>query len=106
MLAPVLKMPPIIERFFDEHVIQPFTHHPRTPAWMTEVLATDWRHLNNAILERGQTDFDTPYNGLPPEDKVVIYCRQYMQTMWPAVFFFSISARHALALARCWAGSF
>src|SRR5260370_2481263 len=87
MLAPALKMPPIIQRFFDEHVVQPFDNRQRTPAWVKEVLATDWRHLNGAILENGKADFDAPYNDLPPEDKVLIYCRQYMQMHVASSFF-------------------
>ena len=30
------------------------------------------------ILNQGRADFDEPFNGLPPEDKVLLYCIYYM----------------------------
>ncbi len=63
---------------FEELIRRPFRDYPSTPAWETEVRnkSRDYRRIE--ILERGRTDFDISFNGLTPEDKVLLYCIYYM----------------------------
>lgn len=63
---------------FEDLGTQPFENHPPTLAWQKEVRDRDERYHRETILDRGRTNFDAPFNGLSPEDKVLIYCIYYM----------------------------
>lgn len=70
-----------IRQLLEELVKQPYENHRCTPAWVKHVLNIDsdrrFDH-HREILNQGRTDFDEPFNGLPPEDKVLLYCIYYM----------------------------
>ena len=57
---------------------RPFENHPPTSAWDREVRNRNATYHREVILDQGRTDFDVPFNGLSPEDKVLIYCNHYM----------------------------
>lgn len=70
-----------LQRLFTDIVRDPFENHPPTPAWVDEVVKSDdgdrsYHRMN--ILDQGRTNFDEPFNGLSPEEKVLLYCRYYM----------------------------
>lgn len=67
-----------LKNLFEELVIQPYNNHPSTQAWKTEVINKEEEYHRKTILDRGRTDFDMPFNGLSPEDKVLLYCVYYM----------------------------
>lgn len=67
-----------LKNLFEELVIQPFNNHPPTQAWVTEVKNKNNVYHRKTILKRGRADFDMPFNGLSPEDKVLLYCVYYM----------------------------
>ena len=67
-----------LKALFENLVKQPFQNHPSTSAWDTEVRNRDGSYHRNVILEQGRTNFNEPYNGLSPRDKVLIYCAHYM----------------------------
>lgn len=67
-----------LKNLFEELVIQPFNNHPPTQAWVTEVKNKDNEYHRKTILKRGRADFDMPFNGLSPDDKVLLYCVYYM----------------------------
>ncbi|MBW4570110.1 MAG: class I SAM-dependent methyltransferase [Tolypothrix carrinoi HA7290-LM1] len=70
------------ERFFAEMVKKPFDEHPQTEAWQKEVLQSyinkDFQKIR-AIVGGGQADFDTPFRGLTPKERVLVYCNRNMQ---------------------------
>lgn len=78
MSRPV-QMPPAIHECFERLVNKPYRQHNRTPAWVREVENRHWADQRVQILDWGLTDFDSPSNGLPPEDKVIVYCYSYLQ---------------------------
>ena len=63
---------------FENLVKQPINNHPPTQAWQSEVKNRSETYHREIILDRGRTNFDEPFNGLTPEDKVLIYCAHYM----------------------------
>ena len=67
-----------LQGLFDDLVKRPFENHPPTPAWMVEVKNKEPKYHRDHILKRGRTNFNEPFNGLSPEDKVLIYCKYYM----------------------------
>ena len=67
-----------LKALFENLVKQPFQNHPLTPAWDAEVRNKDLTYHSKVILDQGRTDFNEPYNGLSPQDKVLIYCSHYM----------------------------
>ena len=67
-----------LQGLFYELVKRPFDKHPPTPAWVIEVKNRLPIYHRKVILERGRTDFNEPFHGLSPEDKVSIYCVHYM----------------------------
>lgn len=67
-----------LKNLFDELVLQPFNNHPQTQAWEVEVKNKEAEYHRKIILEQGRTDFDMPFNGLSPTDKVLLYCRYHM----------------------------
>lgn len=67
-----------LQRLFQDIVRNPFENHPPTPAWESEVRNRDHTYHRENILDQGRTNFDEQFNGLTPEDKVLLYCRYYM----------------------------
>ena len=67
-----------LQGLFEDLVKRPFENHLPTPAWEDQVRNRDANHHGKKILDQGRTNFDAPYNGLSPEDKVLIYCNHYM----------------------------
>ena len=67
-----------LQNFFQELVVQPFENHPSTQPWVDQVVNTNHTYHREKILKRGRANFSVPYNGLSPEDKVLIYCFYYM----------------------------
>lgn len=71
-----------IESFFAEMVKKPFDEHPQTEAWKKEVLQSyinrDFQKIRD-IVGGGQADFDTPFRGLTPKERVLVYCNRNMQ---------------------------
>ena len=65
--------------FLQEVVNNPFDNHEKTEAWKREVLKQDSLYHREQILEKGRADFNTSFNDLTPDDKVIIYCYYYMQ---------------------------
>ena len=67
-----------LEHLFTDMVRDPYNNHPPTRAWVDEVVKKDGDYHRKKILFQGQTNFDKPFNGLSPQDKVLLYCRYYM----------------------------
>lgn len=67
-----------LQNLFNELVIKPFRNHPPTQSWESEVRTQETNYHRMNILDRGRTNFNDPYNGLTPEDKVLLYCMYYM----------------------------
>ena len=67
-----------LQRLFEDLIKQPFESHPPTRAWENEVKNKEIRHHREVILYHGRTNFDASFNGLSPEDKVLLYCVYYM----------------------------
>lgn len=68
--------------FFKEIVKTPFEQHQTTEAWQREVLDS-YTNRNferiRSIVGGGQATFDEPFNGLTPDDRVLMYCYDNMQ---------------------------
>ena len=58
--------------------MQPFESHAPTQPWMYYVKNRNSQYHRVDILKRGRTNFSKPFEGLSPEDKVLIYCVYYM----------------------------
>lgn len=67
-----------LQHLFTDLVVRPFKEHPRTPPWIEQVVNTDHRYHREEILKRGRANFSEHFNGLTPEDKVLLYCFYYM----------------------------
>lgn len=71
-----------ILQLLEDLVKQPYENHRCTPAWVKHILNIDsdrrFDYHSAEILNQGRADFDEPFNGLPPEDKVLLYCIYYM----------------------------
>ena len=67
-----------LQALFEKQVTQPFENHPWTQPWIDHVRNTNFTYHRETILERGRTNFSKHFNGLTPEDKVLIYCVYYM----------------------------
>ena len=68
-----------LSELFKELVVKPFEDpNPLTQAWVNQVRNRDSEYRRQTILGQGQTNFDKPFEGLTPEDKVLIYCLHYM----------------------------
>ncbi len=67
-----------LRRLFEDLVKQLIRNHSPTQAWQNEVKNRNETYHREVILDRGRTNFDEPFNGLSPEDKVLIYCAHYM----------------------------
>ena len=78
---PVPPVPPVpndIKECFEKFVKHPYNNHIETDAWKKEILVTTEEYHRKTILERGVTDFCVPFNELNTDDKVLLYCYQYM----------------------------
>jgi hypothetical protein len=71
--------PPDLNKFLQKVVNNPFDNHIHTEAWEREVLNQKGYYHTTEIVEKGRADFNTGFNGLTPDDKVIIYCYYYMQ---------------------------
>lgn len=67
-----------LQKLFEDLVEYPFENHPPTRAWEDEVRNRDSIYHRREILDQGRTNFDEPFKGLTPDDKVLIYCNHYM----------------------------
>ena len=67
-----------LKKLFEDLVKSPFENHERTQAWQDEVRNRDSDYQRKKILDQGRTNFDEPFKGLSPVDKVLIYCNHYM----------------------------
>ena len=67
-----------LEKLFEDLVKYPFENHPPTRAWEDEVRNRDSYYRRRDILDQGRANFDVPFKGLSPSDKVLIYCNHYM----------------------------
>ncbi len=65
-------------QLFKDLLKTPFENQPQTGPWGDEVLSRGSDYHRREILDRGRTNFDEPFNGLSPDDKVLIYCNHYM----------------------------
>ena len=63
---------------FKDLVKTPFENQPKTGPWLAEVRSRESDYHREKILDRGLTNFGVPFNGLSPDDKVLIYCNYYM----------------------------
>lgn len=67
-----------LKKLFEDLVKSPFDNHPQTGAWQDEVQRRDSDYHRAEILGQGRTNFGVPFNGLSPDDKVLIYCNYYL----------------------------
>ena len=67
-----------LQDLFEDLVIRPFQEHPWTQPWVDYVINTNHMYHREKILAQGRTNFSEPHNGLPPEDKVSLYCVYYL----------------------------
>ena len=67
-----------LQNFFEELVVQPFESHTPTQPWTSHVRNRNSQYHREDILKRGRTDFSESFEGLSPEDMVLIYCVYYM----------------------------
>ena len=71
-----------ILQLFESMVRKPFDEHYQTEVWQRLVLDS---YANKSfasirdIVGRGQANFDEPFNGLTPDDRVLLYCYDNMQ---------------------------
>ncbi len=68
-----------LSELFQELVVKPFeSPEPLTQAWIDHVENRDFEYHRKTILGQGRTNFDEPFEGLTPKEKVLIYCLHYM----------------------------
>ncbi len=67
-----------LQKLFEDLVKSPFENHPPTRAWEDEVRNGDSNYHKRDILDQGRANFDEPFKGLSPDDKVLICCNHYM----------------------------
>ena len=68
-----------LSELFKELVVKPFKDpNPLTQAWVDHVRNTNSTYHRETILGRGRTNFSEHFNGLTPEDMVLLYCCYYM----------------------------
>jgi DNA replication ATP-dependent helicase Dna2 len=78
--------PAVIDNFFNEYILTQFNNHRKTPPWITEVLNSPRPYIRQIILGQGRADFTNSFNGLSPEDKVLLYCCYYMRMHMDSLF--------------------
>jgi hypothetical protein len=76
---PQYPIPNRLKKCFEICVKQPYDNHPKTDAWLKEIVNKEPKYHRDVILERGTCNFNLPFNGLDSSDKVFLYCYQYMQ---------------------------
>jgi len=68
---------------FEDMVRKPFAQHPRTEVWQREVVESyenrNFDYINRWIVGGGQATFNEPFNGLTPDQRVLVYCYNNMQ---------------------------
>lgn len=64
-----------LQGLFKDQVVQPFE---AISSWRNQVENTDFEYHRKVILDQGRTNFDVPFAGLSPKDKVTLYCVHYM----------------------------
>ena len=67
-----------LQNFFEELAVQPFENHLSTLPWECHVKNQNSQYHRENILKQGRTNFNEHFEGLSPEDKVLIYCIYYM----------------------------
>ncbi len=68
-----------LSRLFQDLVVKPSANPDLlTQAWMQLVRNTGDKYHRKNILEQGRTNFDEPFEGLAPKEKVLLYCFYYM----------------------------
>ncbi|AFZ26649.1 hypothetical protein Cylst_4575 [Cylindrospermum stagnale PCC 7417] len=79
--------------FFQQAVQKPFDDHPRTEAWQKLVVESyanrdfdtikaivgKGQQNGKSYVISGQTEFDEPYEGLTPDERVLVYCYNNMK---------------------------
>jgi len=68
-----------IQKCFKKFVTCPYKNHIETVGWKKEILEQKDNYHRETILEQGTTDFCVPFNELDTDEKVLLYCYQYMQ---------------------------
>lgn len=58
--------------------MQPFESHTSNQPWEYHVKNHDSHYHRVNVLKQGRTNFNEQFEGLSPEDKVLIYCVYYM----------------------------
>ncbi len=64
-----------LQGLFTDQAVQPFE---AISSWRNQVENTDFDYHRKVILDQGRTNFDVPFAGLSPKDKVILYCVHYM----------------------------
>jgi SAM-dependent methyltransferase len=72
-------LPDGISECFKKFVQHPYNNHIQTVGWEKEILLKTEDYHRETILEQGTTDFCVPFNELGTDEKVLLYCYQYMQ---------------------------
>lgn len=67
-----------LQTLFEELVVQPFENHPSTQAWEYHIKNQTQQYHRDDILQQGSANFSEEFEGLPPEDMVLLYCCYYM----------------------------
>lgn len=69
-------------QLFEDIVKRPFNEHPITEPWQRLVIDS-YTHNNfesiKNIVGRGQANFDETFDGLTPDERVLVYCYDNMQ---------------------------
>ena len=67
-----------LQTLFEKLVVRPFENHPSTQAWKYHVKNQTQKYHRDDILQQGSANFSEGFEGLPPEDMVLLYCCYYM----------------------------
>ncbi len=81
-----------LKNLFRDIVTQPFKRRlPNLAAELENGRYTRMNALRKSILEQGQTNFDESSGGFSPEDKVLLYCVNYMPMhLYSSYYIFTI----------------
>jgi SAM-dependent methyltransferase len=77
--SPRPTVPDDIKECFKKFVTHPYKNHIETVGWKKEILEQKDNYHRETILEQGTTDFCVLFNELDTDEKVLLYCYQYMQ---------------------------
>ncbi len=67
-----------LQRLFNELIVQPFEDHQPTTAWENHVRSRNSEYHRKTILKQGSANFSEGFEGLTPEDVVLLYCYHYL----------------------------